>query len=258
MTSIIYPILDRLGRHGLNVHGVAPPFAEARRLLPGCRSVVVVGSGGRALWDDFEGALVDQPHRLRLEDDPLEAHVQRLVEGADPPEIAAVEGRVWHYAADPQVPMQELAIAAGLGARGRLWLVMHPVYGPWLALRAVCLTTEELPRSPQVAQSPCAGCPAPCAPACPANALQKGDLDWKRCIAHQAFRGRCFPICHSRRACPEGAEHAYTDLQQRYHAQPHTGRAALAAHLGIDEPGEAPPGLFTRVLRDYLKKNKES
>lgn len=256
---MIYPILGRLGRHGLNVHGVAPPFAEALRLLPGCRSVVVVGSGGRALWDDFEQALSEEPTRLTLEDDPLEAHVQRLVEGADPPEVAAVEGRVWHYAADPQVPMQALALAAGLGARGRLWLVMHPVYGPWLALRAVCLTTEELPRTlsgVSGVDSPCTGCPAPCAPACPGGAL-KADLDWKRCIAHQAIRGRCFPICHSRRACPEGAQHAYSDLQQRYHAQPHTGRAALASHLGIDEPGVAPPGRFTRVIRDYFNKNKE-
>ncbi len=250
---MLYPILEQLGRRGLNVHGVTPPFGRAEELLPGCRSVVVVGSGGRALWEGFEQALSEQPRRLTEEEHPLEAHIERLVAEADPEPT----GRRWLFAADPRVPMQDLALAAGLGARGRLWLVMHPEFGPWLALRAVCLTTEALPLADPVSESPCEGCSAPCAEACPANALH-AELDWKRCIAHQALKERCFPLCHSRRACPEGLAQAYTTLQQRYHAEPHTGRAALAAKLGIANDRAVPPGRFTRVLRAYLDELKES
>ena len=57
---------------------------------------------------------------------------------------------------------------------------------------------------------------------------------------------------------PEGEGHAYTTLQQRYHAEPHTGRVALAAKLGIAKDRAVPPGRFTRVLRAYLDELKES
>ena len=250
----IYPVLERLALQGLNVQGVAAADDRAEELLPGCRCMVVVGSGGRALWEDFQAALREDPRRLTGQDQPLEAHVQRIIEQADPSPVS----RRWLYASDPGVPMQELALKAGLGVRGRLWLIMHPEFGPWMALRAVCLTTEELPvTGPSAEPGPCVGCPAPCVSACPGSALSVGELDWDRCVAQQAVHGRCAPHCHSRRACPEGLQHAYGELQQRYHADPRSGRPLLATRLGITGDRRAPEGPFADVLRSFRKETRD-
>ena len=225
---------------------MAAPFGQAEALLPGCRSIVVLGSGGSALWQDLAEAVRSDPRRLTEHDHPLEDHVQRRVEEADPHPL----GRRWLYAADPRVPMQELALQAGLGTRSRLWLILHPHFGPWMALRAACLTTEVLPLDgPAQHPSPCEACSAPCVAACPAEALSQGDLDWSRCIDHQATVDRCAPLCHSRRACPEGAQHAYSALQQAYHRDPRAGRPAVASWLGVSDDRTPPAGRFTRLLR---------
>ena len=207
----------------------------------------MVGSGGSALWEDFAAAVRADPTRLTGHDHPLEEHVQRTVKEADP----TPRGRRWLFAADPAVPMQELALQAGLGTRSRLWLILNPRFGPWMALRAACLTTQVLPvTGPSTGPSPCTGCPAPCVTACPAGALDHGDLDWSRCIDHQATLDRCAPLCHARRACPEGAGHAYSELEQAYHRDPRAGRPAVASWLGVSGDRVPPEGRFTRVLRE--------
>ena len=221
-----------LERRGLNAIGVADgrPY-EA--WLPGCRAVVVVGSGGPRLWTRFVDAVQADPSTLVAERDPLDAFVRR--------ELAAAggegPGRRWVLAdqqQEPAAPMQQLALQAGLGWRSRLWLVLHPVYGPWLGLRAACFTTEPLPvDGPLGAPSPCAGCAAPCAPACPGGALDAGDMDWRACTLHRAGSRDCVGACHARSACPEGAGWAYPAEEQAYHQEQAVGRRALVARLGL-------------------------
>ena len=53
------------------------------------------------------------------------------------------------------MPLQHLAVAAGLGALAASRLVIHPTYGPWFALRAaVVLDGTPPPVPPRLAQ-PC-------------------------------------------------------------------------------------------------------
>lgn len=214
-------VLARLAREGLGVAGVA----EARSLeswLPGCRAAVVVGSGGAALWR----ALRAEPERWQQEPHPLDRFVREAVGRADP----APRGR-WVFAdfhQDPPLSIQPLALAAGLGWPSRLGLVLHPTYGPWMGLRAVCLTRDALaPTGPLPGEGPCESCPAPCIPACPGGALSAGGMHWRRCVAHRQSSSDCLERCHSRAACPEGAAHRYDPAEERYHHDPARHRDSL-------------------------------
>lgn len=224
-----------LRRIGLNIVGVADGAAY-QHILPGCRSVVVYGSGGRALWDAFVDDLRDHPEHLAEEPHPLDEFVLRAIRAADP---SPPPTRRWvRAAADEEVVVdfQRLAVEAGLGWRSLLGLVLHPGFGPWLGLRAACFTTELLPRTgPLAGAGPCVGCPAPCRPACPAGAIGVQGWDLARCAAFHQESSRCHGTCHSRRACPIGAEHAYSAEQLGYHEDPRAGRKRLAARLGIDD-----------------------
>src|SRR4051812_15280490 len=85
-------LVTKLGESGLNVAGVASPvrYDELARLelrshalAPGTRSIIVIGSGGGALWNALIDAIRVDPTRLSAELHPLDAFVQRAIEEAD-------------------------------------------------------------------------------------------------------------------------------------------------------------------------------
>ncbi|MFP2930919.1 hypothetical protein ACLESO_38120 [Pyxidicoccus sp. 3LG] len=91
---------------GLNVFGVAEvsaydaqvrPAQQSATVAPGARSILVVGSGGPALWHAFVADLQRQPRHLTHEPHPLEAFAQREVERADA--LPGDPPRRWFFAA---------------------------------------------------------------------------------------------------------------------------------------------------------------
>lgn len=222
-----------LARQGLNVQAVAPGRGfEA--LLPGCRSALVFGSGGPLLWDRFLEWLRQDPRRLSEQDHPLDHFVEQLVSRVDP----TPQGRRWVFAASdfqPRVDFQGLARSANMAWDSRLFLLLHPEFGPWLGLRAACLTTEELPVAEPLGPALCESCPSPCITACPGKAVGDRGFSWPLCALHRARTRDCQGGCLSRRACPVGSQHRYSELQLLYHSNVSVGRPALAAHLGIDD-----------------------
>ena len=201
---------------GLNLAGVVP-IADydravpqgwsSQQLLATARSAIVIGAGGRSLsrnhlvrgqgvsLDDFvAGTLLRGCERLRADG-----------WGAIP--YAYDETRDGQY-----VDLIALARRAGLGAASRLGLLLHPVYGPWLSLRALVLTERPLPESPPGAVfSACEGCAAPCTDACPVGAPRAlpAGFDVGSCGASRALGGACQLHCAARRACIIGPGHAY-------------------------------------------------
>jgi len=201
---------------GLNLAGVVPirdydrfvPEAwSSQLLLPTARSAIVIGCGGRSLH---------LSHRAGAPGASLDAFVAQIVaRGCDRLRADGWAARAFAYdeTRDGQfVDLIGLARRAGLGAESRLGLLLHPEYGPWLSLRALVLTDRSLP-GPRAASdfSPCHGCAAPCAEACPAGApgsLPPG-FDIDACGAQRARAGPCQLRCAARRACVFGREHAY-------------------------------------------------
>lgn len=228
---------DRLSGAGLGVHAFlqiarydasVPAAWRSERLCPGAQTAMLVGNGGRALWDAF-----GRSPEFGSGPDPLDAYTRRVVTAA-----AGEIGRglrrsrsraLFAFELHGGVHADFIALAqhAGLGARSRLGLLLHPQYGPWLALRAALLTDlpveDESPVAPAAFDpnpagfDPCCGCPAPCAEACPGLALAAARFDVARCSQHRAVDPDCAESCAARLACVVGPEHAYPPAALAHH-----------------------------------------
>jgi hypothetical protein len=194
-----------------------PPAWQSAQLLPDACSALVIGSGGRALWRAAQasGGLASSPH-------PLDAHTERALVACVETLRGAGEVAVAVFAherrGDAYADFVALARAAGLGAPSRLGLLVHPVYGPWLSLRAVLLSRLPWPvAGPLAGFDPCRGCPAPCASACHGDAVDARGFAVARCAATRARDARCALRCDARHACVLGQEHAYLPEAEAHH-----------------------------------------
>lgn len=228
--------IQTLHSSGINCVGVAPgkPYEH---LLPGCNSAVVFGNGGTHLWDNFIEDLRRNPDHLRQHKHPFDDFIHRCISEADPnPE----PNRRWIRCAaeeDVFIDFRPLAHAAGIGSSSQMGLLIHPLYGLWVGLRAVLLTTEPLQVAPHKSEdSPCNNCDdKPCITACPAGAVQTTGWDVKRCAQFHTESERCHGRCHSRLSCPVGFQHQHGALQHQYHNARQSGREQLAKALSIKD-----------------------
>jgi methylmalonic aciduria homocystinuria type C protein len=173
---------------------------------------VVIGNT-RVLWGRFLAALRAAPERLGS-DDPLEAYVMENVRTALAPLAAAWEIRWAHETTPAPVAMQRLAHAAGLAYLAPSHLNVHPVHGPWIALRAVVVVDIDGPpgEAPDVS-SPCDDCERTCMVAF-RHAL---DVAGHHIQTHDALETHWQLWLAVRDACPTGRAHRYDDEQIRYH-----------------------------------------
>lgn len=180
----------------------------------------------RALWPRFIAAMRDSA--LAAESDPLDRYTERAIESAFPgapvyfghreyggdtvradrgsgqsreagvPALPPERGSARPREGRAFLPFTRLAVATGLGTLAASHLVIHPVYGPWFALRAVILVAGDPPATVLSASS--CTCGAPCRTALTAAV---GSRSWE---AWLAVRDAC-----SRRTW------RYSDDQIRYH-----------------------------------------
>ena len=239
---------------GLNVAGVADaraydltarPELQADRLLPGARRVLVLGSGGPALWEGMLADLRQDPALLAQSPHPVEDYVARRVAEADA--MLPHGARRWFFTsatAEVHLDFRTLALTAGLGTPSRLGLLLHPVHGPWLGLRAACFLADEgLPVSARLGEGPCAACPAPCVSACPGEAFPEGQWEVGRCSAFHRESSECARSCAARLACPEGGGSRYPEAELRYHYDRAGGRPELRRLVGLDPAADPHQGV---------------
>jgi hypothetical protein len=188
-------IAARLAARGLDL---AAPLAVAGFGRP--RALGIVVGNTRALW----------PRVVAEADwaapDPVDTYVTGAV-------AAALAGWTWEarWAHDPAVPIQRLAAEAGLAYLAPSHLCVHPVYGPWLALRALIIVDEDGPEAaaPQVPP------PCDCARGCMAAYARAAAAGVPAGTAELRDRWRAWLAV--RDACPVGREHRYADDAIAYH-----------------------------------------
>ena len=138
-------------------------------VLAGDARLGILVGNTRALWPPFSEAMREPA--LAAERDPLERYTERAID-------AAFAGARIFYGHRPYggafLPLQRLAVATGLGALAPTRLVIHPIYGPWFALRAVVVLDGDPPARAPIA-APCR-CDASCIDAL-ARAQQS--MDWR-------------------------------------------------------------------------------
>lgn len=190
---------------------VADPW-RGERVFPGARGVLVVANAGRTLWPLFSSS----PEASRPED-PLDTYTRRVFEEATSPDAGFAlynERREGSY-----LPLVTLAERAGLGIPGRVGVLLHPVYGPWMSLRGVVFTREPVELAPVSSFDPCTGCPAPCAEACHGNVVHLDGVDVEGCYRTRLTLRECALRCDARAACVIGPEHAFSADQVAHHSR---------------------------------------
>jgi hypothetical protein len=152
--------LASLAAAGFDIAHAFDAAAAAREpglaALAGAERLGLLIGNTRALWPPFQAALADPA--LAQERDPLDRYTERAIGAAFPGARIYFGHRAYGGAF---VPLQHLAVATGLGALAPSHLVIHPVYGPWFALRAAVVLDGTPPPVPPRLALPC-HCDHPC------------------------------------------------------------------------------------------------
>ncbi len=210
---------------------VSPPW-RSDVLRRGCRSVLIVGNGGSALWKCFRRSPESNTRR-----DPLDRYTARVLRDCGETHFASYRDR----RQGRPLPLVALAERAGLGSPGRLGLLLHPTYGPWMSLRAVVYSSEEVTLDAVPVFDPCKDCPAPCVPACRGGAIGESGFDGARCFRTKLLDSGCRSACDARAACVLAPEHAFPPDQVAHHSRiDWTPRVAVHALRVLARPGFQP------------------
>lgn len=232
--SLLDQVRATLTTLGLNVIGATsvagyeafvPPHYHVAALLPQAKTILVIGNGGGGFWQGFRAYCAQHPSYRQERTHPLDDYTVEIVEATLTP-LLQTTGASYRYVypfrfwTEP-VSFMHLARAAGLAGPSLLGVTIHPVYGPWMALRAAVLLELELALPPQAAGfDPCPTCvERPCISACPANAIsEKKGWDIPECVHHRMqHQDDCVEYCHARYHCVYGREHHYPLDELQYH-----------------------------------------
>ena len=161
--------------------------------LAGAPVGILIGNT-RTLWPRFrERAELDIAH-------PLDRYTEQTIDRLVP---AGGHCYYSHRRYDGTfLPFQRLAVAAGLGALSPTQLVIHPIYGPWFALRAVVVCGGEPPATLPIDRV--CRCDGHCKAALSRALATTGPEPWRAWLA-------------VRDACTVGRDWRYSEDQIRYH-----------------------------------------
>jgi methylmalonic aciduria homocystinuria type C protein len=171
---------------------------------------LIVGNT-RFLWPVFEEALREAPERAEAPN-PIDEYSEQKIAGAASRTLPSPYVVSWVHVTHPApIAVQRIAHHAGLAWLSPSHLSIHPVYGPWLAFRAVVVVDLEGPEAPRLPPDPCSECTKPCIAALEAAARESRD-------ASVSSLGWAWPLwAEVRNVCPQGAAHRYGEDQIRYH-----------------------------------------
>jgi methylmalonic aciduria homocystinuria type C protein len=171
---------------------------------------LVLASTG-AFWAPFLDHLRAEPATLERPD-PVDRYVVGVVRDA----LAALpvrhEVRFSHEPPPRRVAMQRLAHLSGLATLTPSMLCVHPIYGPWLALRAAIVLDAPGPAGPPPLPRPaCERCAELCTPA-----LARAQASVATTTAGDPVAEHWRLWLAVREACPLGREHRYPEALIRY------------------------------------------
>jgi NAD-dependent dihydropyrimidine dehydrogenase PreA subunit len=220
--------------YGLNLIGTAPVATyealvpsqyHVLSLLPEAKTLIVIGNGGGQFWQGFRAYCDEHPAFLNEREHPLDDYTVEITEKALTPILMQANAQYrylypFRFWSEP-VSFMHLARAAGLAGPSILGVTIHPVYGPWMALRAAVLINSELHTEPSAAGfDPCPTCAErACISACPAKAISvEKNWDIPTCVQHRLrVTTDCVDYCRARFDCVYGREHRYPFDELQYH-----------------------------------------
>jgi len=192
-------------------------------LMPGARSVLVIGNYGGEMWEILQKDMDDNPARYDGNRDPVDdlssAAIEAAVKEMTDFGLRACAVYPWRQEACGWLPFQSWALACGFGKMGLVGVVVHPEYGPWLSFRGAIITDAAInPDPPLAGFDPCGECEAPCVEECPAGAVSRKGCNVQKCLGARLFDERCEMRCAAREACVYGRAYRFSREQITYHS----------------------------------------
>jgi len=174
----------------------------------------------RQLWPVFTRAYASDA-ALQSSSHPLDGYVVTRLTALLSATTHARAQLVFSHVTTPRAfPIQRLAERVGLAAVSPSHLAIHPVHGPWLALRAVAVIDVPGPPVATTAlATPCLGCSAPCLPALERALVASGTP-----LSSAAVAAHADAWIAVRDACPVGGDSRYGKAQLAYHYAPAPSR----------------------------------
>ena len=219
--------------------------SSVRAAHPRARSILVLGNGGGGLWHALTAHATAHPGWWQREH-PLDDFTQEVVERMLLPALVGMGFEAvaaYPFLTHPRTfNFLELGRLAGLGVPSIVGVLVHPIYGPWIAFRAMILLDADLDDPGEAAGfDPCPSCIVrSCIPACPVGAVtMAAGWDVPRCTRHRLeVEADCDNRCHARVGCVLGPEHRYPDEELVYHQRRSLG--AIRAYYGGRYPSIKP------------------
>ncbi len=202
--------------------GSIGPDRKAGAIMTDAKSIILVGFGGNSFWKILSTYLDRNPGFREKHTDLIDTYTVLNVARAG--ETLGAAGVRYTLA----YPFGENALALDFAALGRLGgagvgsllgILINPVFGTWMSLRAAIITDAEFAEydGPLEGFDPCPSCDKPCIAACPAHTVSENGWDWRACMEWRLDTDVCSERCASRVACPWGSRERYSPEQMAYH-----------------------------------------
>ena len=190
--------------------------------LPNARSVILIGFAGRSFWVVLQRFLSENPEFRDTREDRIDDYT--LLQFKSASKILDDE-KVNYWMAfpfgssGPTLDFSKLGELGGVGVKSLMGILIHPEYGLWVSLRGAIITDLEFSQydEPLPSFNPCPHCHKPCISVCPASTVSENGWDYNACMKFRISTDTCRNNCASRRACPYGNEHQYSEEQLSHH-----------------------------------------
>ncbi len=200
--------------HCKNLPEHIPPYFEKADInLQLYKTLVLIGHGGRRLWESISAEDWEKS-------DPIDSYSQQKAENFINQHLSSYENRLL-FPSNLLIPLQQIGQHVGWSHSSPLGLGINSDFGAWFAYRAAFITTAVLPETPLSKKpSPCESClTKPCISSCPGKATHPTEpFNVEACATHRLkINSSCQDRCLARMACPFFPEHQYSLPQIQYH-----------------------------------------
>lgn len=195
---------------------------KTKYILDNSKSIILIGFSGNRFWNILQKYLRANPNFAVSTENWIDDYTKIVFKQSEIhfPQKKIEFQFIYPFGNDALLlDFMKIGELAGIGVKSLLGILLNPVYGTWISLRGAILS-DFIPKVLDKSLTdfdPCPSCSKPCIRECPANTISENGWDWKKCMEFRVNTETCNNSCFSRRACPYGAEHQYSEQQLAYH-----------------------------------------
>jgi epoxyqueuosine reductase QueG len=229
--NLLINLKDHFKSHGFNIFRIIQSDKydkyfnyekKTKYILDNSKSIILIGFSGNRFWNILQKYLRANPNFAVSTENWIDDYTKIVFNQSEIhfPQNKIEFKFIYPFGSDALLlDFMKIGEISGIGVKSLLGIILSPEYGTWMSFRGAILSDfiPEVFDKPLTGFDPCTSCSKPCITACPANTISEKGWDWKKCMDFRIKTETCSSNCFSRRACPYGAEHQYSEEQLAYH-----------------------------------------